>query len=139
MKKIIIILSLGIFFYACDEEEITVDDKILNTSIFKRSNSEPLAVSDGQFNIDNAALNDNTWTFVISHSGGCDPKYNFVFQHTPKLTADCVSDTIHVALKTADNCKRLDNTTVNVNLNNYKICGKKLYFVGGTKVLEIAR
>ena len=139
MKSLYISLLLIIFILACTKNESdTLNDGTLTTTL-QRSSSGEIPKSGGDFNIDKGVLDGNTWTFEISHSGGCDPNYHFLFLHKPKITADCVSDTIHVVLKTQNNCKRLDYTTVKVNLNDYKICGKKLFFVGGTKVMEIER
>lgn len=139
MKFPYITLLLIILIGACTKSNSdTLNDGTLTTNL-QRSASGEIPKSDGDFNIDKGVLNENTWTFTISHSGGCDPGYHFLFLHKPKITADCVSDTIHVVLKTNNNCKRLDYTTVNVNLGNYNICSKKLFFLGGTKVLEISR
>jgi hypothetical protein len=143
MKKLLVILSFGLFVIACnksEQEEVDTSNSAhtLTTSLL-RSSADSIPQSDAEFNIDKGILEGNTWVFTISHSGGCDPNYQFLFYQKPKITTDCVVDTINVVLKTKNNCKRLDYTTVNVNLNNYQLCSKKLVFLGGTKVLEITR
>jgi hypothetical protein len=143
MKMLIVILSFGLLVIACnkseqEEVETTNSENKLTTSLL-RSSADTIPRSDAEFNIDKTLLEGNKWTFTISHSGRCDPNYRFLFYHKPKLTTDCVVDTIYVALKTNNNCKRLDYTTVQVNLDNYQICSQKIVFLGGTKVLEIKR
>ncbi len=139
MNSLYISLLLIIFFVGCSKSgSDTFHDGTL-TATLQRSEFAEIPKSEGDFNIDKGILEGKIWTFTISHSGGCDPNYHFLFLHKPKITADCVSDTIHVVLKTQNNCKRLDYTTVKVNLGNYNLCGKKLLFLGGTKVLEISR
>jgi ribosomal protein L14 len=48
-------------------------------------------------------------------------------------------DTVHVVLSTKDNCKRLDTTIVNFDLNTLTMCSKKIILKGGTKETVIIR
>jgi hypothetical protein len=111
------------------------------TGITHLGANDKIPQSDGQFNIDKSFFDwDNkVATFTISHSGGCDPNYNFKFYYKPKLTLDCLVDTVHVVLSTKDNCKRLDNTVVNFDLKTLTMCSKKIVFKGGTKIFEVTR
>jgi hypothetical protein len=105
------------------------------------SASELLPENQGDFNF-NTAIYD--WDkklaiFNLAHSGGCDPGYSFKFYYRPKLTNDCIVDTVYVVLSTNNNCKRLDNTNVTFDLSSLTMCSKKIVFKGGTKLLELER
>jgi ribosomal protein L14 len=112
-----------------------------NAGITFLGTNDTIPKSDGEFNIDKAIFdwNKKIATYTIGHSGGCDPNYNFKFYYKPKLTMDCVVDTVHVVLSTKDNCKRLDNTVINFDLATLTMCSKKIVFKGGTKLFNIER
>ena len=139
MKKLIFILTLGIAIISCQNNSDVVDlSPTLAKGTFVTSLSE-VPKSDSDFNIDKAVLENNIWVFTISHGGGCDPNYNFQFYLAPKITYDCVVDTIHVVLKTNNNCKRLDTSIVGFDLNAMNTCSQKIVFKGGRKDFEIIR
>jgi hypothetical protein len=137
MKKLIVILLLSIAIISCNSNTETIDlSPTVAQASFVTSRAE-IPQSDAEFNIDKAVLDGKIWVFTISHGGGCDPNYNFQFYAKPKITYDCYVDTIHVVLKTKDNCKRLDYTDVRFDLNATKNCIQKIVFKGGKKDFEI--
>ena len=139
MKKLFFFLTLGIAIMSCHSNpDVGNLEPTMAEGKFVKSMSE-IPKSDAEFNIDKAVLDNNIWVFTFSHGGGCDPDYNFRFYNTPKITFDCVVDTIHLVLKTKDSCKRLDYTDVGFDLNALNLCSQKIVFTGGKKDFEILR
>jgi hypothetical protein len=120
---------------------VTNNNVSQSAGIIKLGANDMIPQSTGDFNINTTIINldKKIATFTIGHSGGCDPNYNFKFYYKPKLTMDCVVDTVHVVLSTKNNCKRLDNTVVNFDMATLTMCSKKIVFKGGTKELELIR
>ncbi len=135
MKKLFLIMMIGTTLFACNADNNDIPIK----QGMSLSADDVIPKSDMEFDIDKSSLNNNIVSFTFAHGGGCDPNHNFKLYYKPKLTTDCVVDTLFIVFSTKDGCKRQDFSDWTFDLSKFNICSKKLVFKGGRKNVELTR